>query len=71
LPSLSFARACLWRSKLLITVSGSFMLVPFRGLSVRGDKAGRTSRAVTVRGTGNTDSWSGQPVDRTARPAMM
>jgi hypothetical protein len=29
------------------------------------------SREVTIRETGNTDSWSGPPVDLTARPAMM
>ena len=52
-------------------VSVSFIAVSFRGLSVRGDRAGRISREVTVRETGNTDFWSGQPVDRPARPAMM
>jgi len=29
------------------------------------------SREVTIRETGNTDSWSGAPVDLTARAAMV
>jgi len=32
---------------------------------------GGPSRAVTARETGNTDLWSGPPVDRTARSAMV